>query len=69
MVNFSNDLTGIVPRQKAFREIKPEEIAKMIQPFILRRDKKTVLADLPEKIENNMYSVLTEEQKRFIWPI
>ena len=56
-------------RQKAFREIKPEEIAKMIQPFILRRDKKTVLADLPEKIENNMYSVLTEEQKRFIWPI
>ena len=48
---FSNDLTGIVPRQKAFREIKPEEIAKMIQPFILRRDKKTVLADLPEKLK------------------
>ena len=38
-------------RQKAFREIKPEEIAKMIQPFILRRDKKTVLADLPEKLK------------------
>ena len=60
---FQMILPGLFPGKKAFREIKPEEIAKMIQPFILRRDKKTVLADLPEKIENNMYSVLTEEQK------
>ena len=43
-------LPGLFPA-KAFREIKPEEIAKMIQPFILRRDKKTVLADLPEKLK------------------
>ena len=36
----------------------------MIKPFILRRDKKSVLQDLPEKLETNYYSVLTEEQKK-----
>lgn len=35
----------------------------MIRPFILRRDKQTVLKDLPEKTEMNLYSALTEEQK------
>ncbi len=38
----------------------------MIRPFILRRDKQTVLKDLPEKTEMNLYSALTEEQKLFI---
>lgn len=60
---FQMILPGLFPSKVVFREMAPEEIAKMIQPFILRRDKKTVLADLPEKIENNLYSVLTEEQK------
>jgi SNF2 family DNA or RNA helicase len=60
---FQMILPGLFPSKTTFRDMKPEEIAKMIQPFILRRDKKTVLADLPEKIENNLYSVLTEEQK------
>ena len=27
----------------------------MIKPFILRRDKKSVLQDLPEKLETNYY--------------
>lgn len=60
---FQMILPGLFPSKTTFREMKPEEVAKMIQPFILRRDKKTVLADLPDKIESNMYSVLTEEQK------
>ena len=56
-------LPGFFPQRLAFREMGPEEVARTIRPFILRRDKKTVLADLPDKIENNLYSTLTEEQK------
>lgn len=56
-------LPGFFPQKMMFRELAPEEVAKMIRPFILRRDKKNVLADLPDKIENNLYSTLTEEQK------
>ncbi|MHC5217040.1 DEAD/DEAH box helicase [Enterococcus sp. LJL128] len=56
-------LPGLLPKKLSFREMKPEEVARIVRPFILRRDKKNVLADLPEKIENNLYSTLTEEQK------
>ncbi len=35
-----------------------------IQPFILRRKKKDVVKDLPDKIENNISIDLTEEQKK-----
>ena len=37
---------------------------KQISPFILRRKKKDVLKDLPDKIENNIYIDLTEKQKK-----
>ncbi|MBO0423334.1 DEAD/DEAH box helicase [Enterococcus plantarum] len=60
---FQMIIPGLFPSKTLFRSMKPEEIARIIQPFILRRDKKTVLADLPDKIESNLYSVLTEEQK------
>lgn len=35
-----------------------------IKPFILRRKKKDVVKDLPEKIENNIYINLDKEQKK-----
>lgn len=35
-----------------------------IKPFMLRRMKKDVLNELPEKIENTMYAELTAEQKQ-----
>lgn len=35
-----------------------------IKPFMLRRMKKDVLNELPEKIENTMYAELTSEQKK-----
>ena len=38
-------------------------IQKMIAPFILRRLKKDVLKDLPDKLEKNMYAPMTGEQK------
>lgn len=37
---------------------------KQISPFILRRKKKDVLIDLPEKIENNIFIELSPSQKK-----
>lgn len=39
-------------------------LKKMIQPFILRRLKKDVLMELPDKIENKMVVELLDEQKK-----
>lgn len=40
-----------------------EELIKRIQPFILRRMKKDVLKELPEKIETKLLTEMTEKQK------
>lgn len=56
-------MPGFFPSIKKFKGMTNEKIAKMIQPFVLRRVKKDVLKELPEKIETNMYSTLTKEQK------
>jgi len=40
------------------------DLSRQIKPFILRRLKKDVLNELPEKIENTMLAELTEEQKK-----
>lgn len=40
-----------------------QELGRQIRPFILRRLKRDVLKELPEKIENKMTAELTEEQK------
>lgn len=37
---------------------------KQISPFILRRKKKDVLKDLPDKIENNIFIDLNDKQKK-----
>ncbi|HKM03306.1 MAG TPA: DEAD/DEAH box helicase [Lachnospiraceae bacterium] len=39
-------------------------LQRMIRPFILRRLKKDVLTDLPDKIEENVYAILDGEQKK-----
>ena len=41
-----------------------ENLHRMVAPFILRRMKKDVLSDLPEKIETDMSSEMTPEQRR-----
>jgi SNF2 family DNA or RNA helicase len=61
---FQMIMPGFFPNKQKFKELSTQEIAKMIKPFILRRDKKSVLHDLPQKLETNYYSVLTEEQKK-----
>lgn len=40
-----------------------DRLKKMVQPFILRRLKKDVLKDLPEKCVEKMYAKLTGEQR------
>ena len=40
------------------------ELNKLVSPFILRRRKRDVIKDLPDKIENNIYVELTKEQKK-----
>lgn len=50
------------PVQNASEALELSEIKKIIQPFILRRLKKDVAKELPEKIEQNIYSSMHEEQ-------
>ena len=39
-------------------------LKRMISPFILRRLKKDVLKDLPDKLEENIYAPMTAEQEK-----
>lgn len=41
-----------------------QELSRQIRPFILRRIKKDVLQELPEKIEHQLKAELTNEQKK-----
>ncbi|MHA1157099.1 MAG: DEAD/DEAH box helicase, partial [Candidatus Heimdallarchaeota archaeon] len=54
----------IQPIEKNFDKNKINHLSKIIQPFILRRLKtdKSIINDLPEKMEYNVYCSLTEEQ-------
>ncbi len=49
---------------RTFSELSRETVAKRIRPFLLRRLKTDVLAELPEKIESVQPSVLLPEQKK-----
>lgn len=45
-------------------ETAMDRLQKMVGPFILRRLKKTVLTDLPDKLEKCMYAEMEGEQKK-----
>ncbi len=53
--------TPIVQEQ---REESLERLQRMLNPFILRRVKKEVLKELPDKVEQVVYSKLEGEQKK-----
>lgn len=53
----------IVPIEKYHDPEKRKLLASLVKPFILRRKKKEVLKDLPEKIEEISYCDLSDEQK------
>ena len=52
------------PVTKYKDETAAAELRKMVQPFILRRSKKDVLKDLPDKIEEIRYARFEEEQQK-----
>lgn len=45
-------------------EVAMKRIQKMIRPFVLRRLKKEVLTDLPDKLEKNFYAKMEGEQQK-----
>ncbi|SDC52444.1 Superfamily II DNA or RNA helicase, SNF2 family [Geotoga petraea] len=62
-------LPGYLPNKSKFiseinEKDKKEKYLKMIKPFVLRRKKEDVLDDLPEKIEENIFLDMTEEQEK-----
>ena len=60
---FQTIMPNFFPHQKAFRQLELEKISMMIRPFLLRRMKRDVLKELPDKIETVNYSELTKPQK------
>ncbi|PAD75828.1 helicase SNF [Paenibacillus campinasensis] len=50
--------------RKAFQELSPDEVARRVRPFVLRRLKSDVLKELPDKIEMTQTSELMPEQKK-----
>ncbi|NHJ48226.1 MAG: DEAD/DEAH box helicase [Asgard group archaeon] len=60
--NFESDF--VTPIQKNNEKHVAEILARLVKPFILRRLKtdSTIISDLPEKFESNIYCSLHEEQ-------
>ncbi|WP_028274628.1 DEAD/DEAH box helicase [Atopococcus tabaci] len=61
---FSLVQPGLFSTRKAYKELDNEAISQKVRPFILRRLKRDVLEDLPEKTETTEYIDLSEEQKK-----
>lgn len=55
---------GLFDGLKNFRGLSRERIARLVQPFILRRLRADVLEELPERIETVQQSELSREQKK-----
>ncbi|WP_168120867.1 DEAD/DEAH box helicase [Paenibacillus sp. HB172176] len=50
--------------KKSFSDLTPEQVARKIRPFMLRRLKRDVLTELPDKIETLQTTELLPEQKK-----
>lgn len=53
-----------IPIEKKSDEVKTKKLFTLIKPFILRRLKSQVATDLPEKVENVHYSIMSEDQQK-----
>jgi SNF2 family DNA or RNA helicase len=52
------------PIEKKSDEARSKKLGLIIKPFILRRHKSQVATELPEKVENIQYSVMTADQEK-----
>lgn len=59
---FINTYEEPIIREKS--QDKMNELSRLIKPFIIRRMKRDVLNELPEKIETNYISGMTDQQKK-----
>lgn len=59
---FMNYYEDPIVREK--NKDRMEELSALIKPFIIRRLKRDVLSELPEKIETNYVSEMTDKQKK-----
>ncbi|MFC3799976.1 SNF2 helicase associated domain-containing protein [Cohnella sp. GCM10012308] len=50
--------------RREFASLSRELVAKRVRPFLLRRMKRDVLKELPDKIETLQHSELTDDQKK-----
>ncbi len=55
--------TYLIPIEKNGDEEKKNRLFKLIKPYLLRRDKRQVAKDLPEKIETISYCSMSEDQE------
>ncbi|WP_379130755.1 SNF2 helicase associated domain-containing protein [Paenibacillus sp. sgz500958] len=55
---------NLLPGKKEFHDLPRETVARKIRPFLLRRLKRDVLKELPDKIESLQASELLPEQKK-----
>lgn len=60
--NFTDEFTKPITIDRSHKQL--EVFKKITSPFIMRRMKndKSIISDLPDKIENNQYSILTKQQ-------
>ena len=60
--NFNDEFTKPITIERSHKHL--EVFKKITSPFIMRRMKsdKSIISDLPDKIENNQYSSLTKQQ-------
>lgn len=56
------DKQFIKPIEKSSNQKKSEELRKLLDPFVLRRTKRQVASELPEKVEKIHYCEMTEAQ-------
>jgi SNF2 family DNA or RNA helicase len=61
---FEAIMPGFFPSKKQYNALSHEKISRLTRPFILRRLKREVLKELPDKIESVHTSELTKEQKK-----
>lgn len=55
---------ALLGSRRRFLDLSSEKISKRVTPFILRRLKRDVLQELPDRIDSTMHTELYTEQKR-----
>ncbi|KGX94009.1 helicase SNF2 [Pontibacillus halophilus JSM 076056 = DSM 19796] len=60
---FSIVMPGLLYDRQSFKGLSQPLIQRKISPFVLRRTKKNVLTELPDKIQTVRYTDLTKEQR------